>query len=69
MGGITTHKQSIDVGCDFLEKGTTYTATIFRDKMDGLKLTVETKEMASSDTIPLATADRGGFVVHFAPKR
>jgi len=37
--------------------------------MAGLELTVETKEISSSNTIQFATADRGGFVVHLEPKK
>jgi alpha-glucosidase len=69
VGGLTTQGRNVDIAFDFLEKGTTYTATIFKDKKAGSKLTVETKEISSSDTIQFATAERGGFVVHLEPKK
>jgi len=69
VGGLTTQGRNVDIAFDFLEKGTTYTATIFKDKMVGLELTIETKEVSSSDTLALPTADRGGFVVHLEPKK
>jgi len=69
VGGLTTQGRNVDIAFGFLEKGTTYTATIFKDKMAGLELTVETKEISSSNTIQFATADRGGFVVHLEPKK
>jgi len=68
VGGLTTKARTVDLPLDFLEKGKTYKATIFKDKKDGRKLTIETKAVSRSDAIPLAAADRGGFVVHLAPK-
>jgi len=68
VGGLTTKARTFDLPLDFLEKGKTYMATIFKDKQDGRKMAIETKEVSRPDTIPLATADRGGFVVHLAPK-
>jgi len=68
VGAITTQAREIRLPLDFLQNGTTYLATIYQDKLVGLDLTIETKQVASSDTLALKTADRGGFVVHIAPQ-
>ena len=69
VGGLTNKGRNIEISFEFLEKGKTYTATIFKDKKAGSKLTIEKKEISSSDTIQFAMADRGGFVVHLEPKK
>ena len=69
VGALTTQAREIRLPLDFLQKGTTYTATIYRDKMAGLDLTIETRQVSSSDSLALKTADRGGFVVHLAAKK
>jgi len=68
VGAITTQAREIRLPLDFLQNGTTYLATIYQDRLVGLELTIETKQVASSDTLALKTADRGGFVVHIAPQ-
>jgi len=68
VGAITTQAREIQLPLDFLQNGTTYLATIYQDRLVGLELTIETKQVASSDTLALKTADRGGFVVHIAPQ-
>ena len=69
VGGLTAQARDFEVALDFLEQGTTYTATIYRDKLEGLELIIETRQVSSSDSLTLKTADRGGFVVHLARGR
>lgn len=69
VGALTTQAREIRLPLDFLQKGTTYTATIYQDKVQGLELTIETQQVSSSDSLALKTADRGGFVVHIAPRK
>jgi alpha-glucosidase len=69
VGGLTAQARDCEVALDFLEQGTTYTGTIYRDKLQGLELTIETRQVSSSDSLTLKTADRGGFVVHLARRR
>jgi alpha-glucosidase len=69
VGALSTQAREITLPFGFLEKGTTYTATVYRDKLQGLELTIEAKEVSSSDTLALQTADRGGLVVRLAPKK
>ena len=69
VGALTTRAREIKLPFDFLEKGKMYTATIYKDKMEALALTIETRQVSSSDTLVLKMADRGGFVVHLAAKK
>ncbi len=68
VGAITSEARAFRVLLDFLEKGKTYSATIYCDKLKGLEMTVETKEVASGDTLTIDAANRGGLVVHLGPR-
>jgi len=69
VGGLSTDARDFELRFAFLSAGTTYNATIFKDKMEALELTVESREISRSDAIELATADRGGFVVYLTPTK
>jgi len=67
-GALASKAREIKLPLDFLAKGTTYTASIFRDKLEGLKCVSESRQVKAVDTLEFKTADRGGFIVHFEPK-
>jgi alpha-glucosidase len=69
VGALTARAREIKLPFDFLEKGKMYTATIYKDKMEALALTIETRQVSSSERLVLKMADRGGFVVHLAAKK
>ena len=43
MGGLTSKARQVKLPLDFLQKGTAYRATIFRDRLEGLELAVESR--------------------------
>lgn len=63
IGGLTSKRQTVNCSFDFLEKGVTYSATIFKDQESGRKTTVETKELCRGDSMQVKMLDRGGFVI------
>jgi len=69
VGAITSQARAFEVPLEFLEAGKTYTATIYRDKLGGREMTVETKKVSHGDTLTIDAADRGGFVVHLQPAK
>ena len=69
VGGLTTRARAVKLPLHFLQEGATYTVNIYQDKLEGLELTIETRQVSSSDMLTLQTADRGGFVVHFQPAK
>lgn len=68
VGAITSEARVFRVPLEFLEKGKTYTATIYRDKMQGREMVVDTKEVTAHDTLTFDAADRGGLVLYLTPR-
>ena len=72
LGAVTDeNERSLEVPLDFLEKGQTYTATIYRDGKDAdwksnpTSYKIETKEVTSADSLNLWLAPGGGAAIEF----
>ena len=68
VGAITSQARAIQVPLNFLDKGETYTATIYRDKMQGREMVVDTKEVTTNDTLTFDAATDGGLVLYLTPR-
>ncbi|WP_423142388.1 glycoside hydrolase family 97 protein [Parablastomonas sp. CN1-191] len=79
IGGVTDDKpRAPSVALDFLDKGRSYTATIWRDGdgADGLgdqsakhRIVIETRKLTSRDTLAIPMAAAGGYAVALVPAK
>lgn len=74
-GGVTDdQKRTLDVPMNFLDPGKTYEATIYADAPDAdyktnpQAYTITTRDVTSSDVIPITMAPGGGFAISFVEK-
>ena len=74
-GGVTDdQKRTLDVPMSFLDPGKTYVATIYADAPDAdyktnpQAYTITTRDVTSSDVIPITMAPGGGFAISFVEK-
>ncbi|WOE75518.1 glycoside hydrolase family 97 protein [Alterisphingorhabdus coralli] len=75
IGGVTdSDARSLSVPLDFLDKGTRYTATIYRDgpNADGLgedrhDIVIESRELGAEDALDISMARAGGFAISLEP--
>ncbi|MEL6442661.1 MAG: glycoside hydrolase family 97 protein [Bacteroidota bacterium] len=65
--------RTVDVTLDFLDAGTTYTATLYRDADDAdyetnpVAYVIETRAVTAADRLTVPLARSGGLAVRFAP--
>lgn len=76
LGSITNESpRDLKLHCDFLDKGTTYIAHIYKDGpgahylTNQYPVTIEEKEVSSSDVLELKLAPGGGMGIFFEKKR
>ena len=74
-GGVTDdQRRTLDVPMSFLDPGKTYVATIYADAPDAdykknpQAYTITTRDVTSSDVIPITMAPGGGFAISFVEK-
>ena len=74
-GGVTDdQKRTLDIPMSFLDPGKTYVATIYADAPDAdykknpQAYTITTRDVTSSDVIPITMAPGGGFAISFVVK-
>lgn len=74
-GGVTDDQQrTLDIPMGFLDPGKTYVATIYADAPDAdyktnpQAYTITTRDVTSSDVIPITMAPGGGFAISFVEK-
>ena len=74
-GGVTDDQQrTLDIPMSFLDPGKTYVATIYADAPDAdykknpQAYTITTRDVTSSDIIPITMAPGGGFAISFVEK-
>ena len=72
LGGVTDdQRRTFDISLDFLDRGKTYLATIYKDAPDAdyrtnpQAYTISTEEVTASDTLSATAAPGGGFAVSF----
>ena len=72
-GGVTDeNRREFNVPLDFLEKGRSYTATIWMDAPDADYRTnpqayvISKQTVSSTDTLTIAAAPGGGFAIEFS---
>lgn len=72
LGGVTDEqRRTFDISLDFLDRGKTYLATIYKDAPDAdyrtnpQAYTISTEEVTASDTLSATAAPGGGFAVSF----
>lgn len=75
VGAVTDEEaRNVDLSLDFLEPGVTYTAKIWRDgetadwKTAPYDMIIETKDVASTDSLSVRLAPGGGLAVWLTPK-
>ena len=74
-GGVTDdQRRTLDVPMSFLDPGKTYVATIYADAPDAdyktnpQAYTITTRDVTSTDVIPITMAPGGGFAISFVEK-
>lgn len=67
VGGMTVNARTVSLPLDFLVNDRRYRATVIKDREQGRKAEVESREVDSSGNLTLPMREKGGFVVRFVP--
>lgn len=68
LSGITTDPRTSKISLDFLEKGTSYTAYIYRDGANRTELLFDRKKVTKGKTLTIPEVSAGGFLVQITPR-
>ena len=70
--GTNGEARTLSLPLDFLEKGVTYTATIYADNCDSAvaqDLSIDSRDVTAADTLDIRMLPAGGQAISFMPKK